>query len=417
MGSTTLKLREHRIYVHVNFGRKKQKRYATAYSVNEIKNWDVRTQKVKNVTAEPKSMLINSKLQELVLASEQLLDDSIRNNFELNNDLIKEVLDGVTNKGVSQKDKSKDSLLSFYKWFIDYYKENPHPSSNKPLSNGTIRTYRTALKKLQEYNDTIKKIDFDDITLDFHKSYTSYLQNKKYSNNYIGNQFKQLKAIMNASLERNIHNNIEFRKRSFSKITEKVDHIYLTESEIDKIERTQLTTDKHKRARDLFLIQCYTAMRVGDLMKLTSDNLKSTKDGTRYLEYVQSKTGKSVQIPLSKKFIALLERNDNQLPKKMSEQKINDYIKEIAEKAELNDVIHIEKTIGGKSVRTPFKKHEIIANHTGRRSFCTNAYLADMSTIDIMAMSGHSSETVFYRYIKVTPKERLERLAKHSFFK
>jgi len=417
MGSTTLKLREHRIYVHVNFGRKKQKRYATDYSVNEIKNWDVRTQKVKNVTAEPKSMLINSKLLELVLASEQLLDDSIRNNFELNNDLIKEVLDGVTNKGVSQKDKSKDSLLSFYKWFIDYYEENPHPSSNKPLSNGTIRTYRTALKKLQEYNDTIKKVDFDDITLDFHKSYTSYLQNKKYSNNYIGNQFKQLKAIMNASLERNIHNNIEFRKRSFSKITEKVDHIYLTESEIDKIERTQLTTDKHKRARDLFLIQCYTAMRVGDLMKLTSDNLKSTKDGTRYLEYVQSKTGKTVQIPLSKKFIALLERNDNQLPKKMSEQKINDYIKEIAKKAELNDVIHIEKTIGGKSVRTPFKKYEIIANHTGRRSFCTNAYLADMSTIDIMAMSGHSSETVFYRYIKVTPKERLERLAKHSFFK
>ncbi|TVZ52258.1 tyrosine-type recombinase/integrase [Dokdonia sp. Hel_I_53] len=417
MGSTTLKLREHRIYVHVNFGRKKQKRYATDYSVNEIKNWDVRTKKVKNVTAEPKSMLINSKLQELVLASEQLLDDSIRNNFELNNDLIKEVLDGVTNKGVSQKDKSKYSLLSFYKWFIDYYEDNPHPSSNKPLSNGTIRTYRTALKKLQDYNDTIKKVDFDDITLDFHKSYTSYLQNKKYSNNYIGNQFKQLKAIMNASLERNIHNNIEFRKRSFSKITEKVDHIYLTGSEIDKIECTQLTTDKHKRARDLFLIQCYTAMRVGDLMKLTSENLKATKDGTRYLEYVQSKTGKTVQVPLSRKFLALIERNDNKLPKKMSEQKINDYIKEIAEIAELNEIIHIEKTIGGKTVRTPYKKYEIISNHTGRRSFCTNAYLADMSTIDIMAMSGHTSETVFYRYIKVTPTERLQRLSKHIFFK
>lgn len=417
MGSTTLKLRDHKIYVHVNYGRKKQKRYATDYSVNEIKNWDVRTQKVKNVTAEPKSALINSKLQELVLASEQLLDDSIRNNFELNNDLIKEVLDGVTKKGIPQKDKSKDSLLSFYKWFIDYYEKNPHPSSNKPLSNGTIRTYRTALKKLQEYNDTIKRVDFDDVTLDFHKSYTSYLQNKKYSNNYIGNQFKQLKAIMNASLERNIHNNVEFRKRSFSKITEKVDHIYLTEDEIAKIENTELTTDRHKRARDLFLIQCYTAMRVGDLMSLTSENFKVAQSGMRYLEYEQSKTGKTVQIPLSKKFIALLERNNNQLPKKLSEQKINDYIKEVAVKANLNDVINIEKTIGGKKVKKPFKKCEIIANHTGRRSFCTNAYLAGMSTIDIMAMSGHSSETVFYRYIKVTPKERLERLAKHSFFK
>lgn len=416
MGSTTLKLRQNRIYVHVNFGRKKQKRYATKYTVNEVKNWDKQKQRVKNVTSEPKSTLINRKLQELVLASEKLLDDCTRNNIPPSNELIKETLDVASNKTTLVAEPQMN-LLEFYSWFINYYESNPHPSTNRPLSNGTIRTYRTAFKKLQEYNDTRCKINFEDITLQFHKSYSSYLQDKKYSNNYIGNQIKQLKAIMNAALERNLHNNSDFKKRSFSKISEKVDHIYLTQNEIEKIEKTILKTDRHKRARDLFLIQCYTAIRVGDLMQLTSENFKKTKDGMHYLEYLQSKTEKTVQIPLSEKFIALLKRNGNQLPLKLSEQKINDYIKEVAVIAELNDTIHIEKTIGGKKVKKRFKKSEIISNHTGRRSFCTNAYLAGMSTIDIMAMSGHSSETVFYRYIKVTPKERLERLAKHSFFK
>jgi len=51
-----------------------------------------------------------------------------------------------------------------------------------------------------------------------------------------------------------------------------------------------------------------------------------------------------------------------------------------------------------------------------RRSFCTNAYLSKMDSLDIMALSGHKTEANFLKYIKVTGKERAKRIAEHKFF-
>jgi len=61
-------------------------------------------------------------------------------------------------------------------------------------------------------------------------------------------------------------------------------------------------------------------------------------------------------------------------------------------------------------------KYELIKNHTARRSFCTNAYIAGMPTLDIMAISGHSSEKSFLNYIKITADERALKIAENSFF-
>ena len=58
----------------------------------------------------------------------------------------------------------------------------------------------------------------------------------------------------------------------------------------------------------------------------------------------------------------------------------------------------------------------MIGTHTARRSFCTNAYLSKMPVIDIMALSGHTTEKEFYNYIKVTPQERAVKIADSAFF-
>lgn len=82
------------------------------------------------------------------------------------------------------------------------------------------------------------------------------------------------------------------------------------------------------------------------------------------------------------------------------EQKINVELKSIGQKAELDEDVLIKRTIGGILLDLPFKKHELLTNHTARRSFCTNAYKADMPVIDIMAISGHTSEKVFTTILK-----------------
>ena len=61
-------------------------------------------------------------------------------------------------------------------------------------------------------------------------------------------------------------------------------------------------------------------------------------------------------------------------------------------------------------------KYMLVKTHTARRSFCTNAYLAGVPVIDIMAISTHTTESSFMRYIKVTKEQQADRMAQHPFF-
>ncbi|MEQ3655376.1 MAG: phage integrase SAM-like domain-containing protein [Dokdonia sp.] len=421
IGSINLKLRESKngsakIYLHFNYGRKKQLRYATGFGVKSSANWDLKKQRVKNVSAEPKSILINTKIGELQSYCEKLLDDFTRNNQTITNSSIKTKLDEFTLKTVKKTAEQKP-LLDFYKWYIDHFEIHPLPKTQKPLSKNSVRPYRTGLKILEEFNKSNYPINYDDITLSFYEDFTKYLREKDFSQNYIGNQIKHLKAIMNASLERGLHNSLDFKKKAFAKVTEKVHAIYLTIPEIEKLESLEFENERLTRARDLFLIGCYTGLRVSDFNQLTKKNIKTAKNGVQYLEVTPQKTGKTVLIPIHPKVKKILTRYKGSPPKSMPNQHINNFLKVIGVEAELNEKVIIEKTLGGKRQKTAYYKHELLTNHTARRSFCTNAYLAGVSTMDIMAMSGHTSEAVFYDYIKVTPTERLQRLAEHQFFK
>ena len=100
----------------------------------------------------------------------------------------------------------------------------------------------------------------------------------------------------------------------------------------------------------------------------------------------------------------------------MPEQHINYALKEIGKKAEINTKVKFTRTSGGIKETKEYNKYELITNHTGRKSFCTNAYLSYMPTIEIMAISGHTSERVFYNYIKVNDLQRVIRISENKFF-
>lgn len=337
-------------------------------------------------------------------------------NADLNNNIIKREIDVFLNKEEKQQSPKNKTFLEYYEWFIDYYEVNPLHSTNKPLSPNTVRPYRTSLKNLKEYFDENAILDFDGITLEFHKKYLEHLRTKNFSNNYIGNQIKLIKAVMNSALDSGLHNNLDFKKRSFHKPTEIVYAIYLSVKELKNIEKLDLSDNpKLENARDLFLIGSYTGLRVSDFNKLSKDNIV-TKHGTTFFEIKTQKTGKVVGIPIHPVVQKILDKRNGELPKRMPEQHINVALKTIGEKAKINEKVTIEKTLGGKKNITSYHKYDLITNHTARRSFCTNAYLANMPVFDIMAISGHTNEKTFYSYIKITPMEQIEKLAQHPFF-
>lgn len=60
-----------------------------------------------------------------------------------------------------------------------------------------------------------------------------------------------------------------------------------------------------------------------------------------------------------------------------------------------------------------FPKYMLVSSHTCRRSFATNLYLMNFPTLSIMKITGHTTESSFLSYIKVTPKEHAQKLLEH----
>jgi len=125
---------------------------------------------------------------------------------------------------------------------------------------------------------------------------------------------------------------------------------------------------------------------------------------------MESKTGGKVWIPLHPMVEYIINKYDGLLPDVPSNQKFNDYIKEVGELTEINEPFKKSITKGGVKQTTVYKKWELVSTHTARRSFATNAYNVGVPSLTIMAITGHKTETSFLKYIKVTPKEHALKL-------
>ncbi|WP_188442819.1 site-specific integrase [Planktosalinus lacus] len=421
MGSIKVKLRQgsgttQNIYIHFNYGRKKNYRYATGLSVKKTSHWDAENNSVKNVNAEPDSNNINLDLSELLSFSRKLLRNLEEEDIPINSHILKQRINQFKNKG----DDSKESvfLTDHYKWFVKNFETQPRPSTGKPLAKSTLKPYNNTLRIIKDYETHLGyRLVFQHITLSFHSEFIEWLQEKDYTDNYIGTQIKNIKTVMHDAFERGLHKNTNYQKSAFTKPKEDVNHIYLTMDEIEAIKKIDYTKRPGiEISRDLFVIAAMTGLRVSDYKSLSSSNIKFYR-GIKYLEVKTQKTGKIVHIPLHKFVTEILKKRNGQFPPMIPEQKINDDLKIIGKKAKLNEEVIVERTEGGERVKTKYKKYKKLSNHTARRSFCTNAYKAGMPVIDIMAISGHTSEKVFYNYIKASPMERLEKISNHAFFK
>ncbi len=420
-----------KITLTFNYGTKKRFRYSTGLTIQSRKNWDFKKNRIKNVVAEPFRIEINNKLNELQNNLEKQyhiwkLDDQV----EVSNLLLRDFCDNFFNK--KQKEESKveiKTLLQFHDWFLNNYSKKPLPTTGRSLANGTIRTYKNTLNILKRFNREVYDIDFNDITLEFYDDFIEWLYDQGYSNNYIGTIIKILKTVMNAAFEKGLHNSLDYKKRIFKKPTEEVFNIYLTEDEIERIENVDLekfqpkylndhfyaTEKKMKQARDLFLLSCYTGLRVSDFNKLTSDNIKIINK-LPYLSLTPQKTRKPLTLPIHKIVRRILDKHEGNPPPPMPNQHINYCIKHLGFLAEINDEVSKTVTKGGKPITTTYKKYEMIMNHTGRRSLVTNAYKNGMPIADIMVLSGHSSEKMLRKYLKLGDQELAQQIGNHKFF-
>ena len=137
----------------------------------------------------------------------------------------------------------------------------------------------------------------------------------------------------------------------------------------------------------------------------------------KILTVIQQKTGAKVYIPCHPELIRILEKYDYNVPH-MADQKINKYIKTVAEKAELNELIKIEKVVGGKKKVEYTPKWKLVHTHTARRTGATLMYLSGMDIFDIMKITGHSTPLTLKKYIKADELDVVEKInKKYTYFR
>jgi len=130
------------------------------------------------------------------------------------------------------------------------------------------------------------------------------------------------------------------------------------------------------------------------------------------ISFRQTKTNTKVTIPIHPVVLQILEKYNYRVHDPITNQKFNEYIKEVVRAAKITSNEVVTKTIGGKLVSETIQKCDLISSHTGRRSFCTNMYKRGLPSLMIMSISGHKTEKSFLKYIRVKQHEHAELMQK-----
>lgn len=342
--------------------------------------------------------------------------------LELSPELFKEHLDKEFKKDTrkTKEESYKETFFHFIQRFIDEAKAGTRliKRKNKRYSPETLKTHQTTLTNLEEYK-TYKggrQIDFDDIDQEFHGDFIAWLTNeKKYAINSIGNQIKHIKTWLRASGKEKLHQNRIFEDDEFNKPVEESDSIYLTDNDLTAIYDLDLSGDKKlDNVRDLFLLGCFTGLRFSDFSMIKPENL--IKEG-QILKVTTQKGTQKVAIPINPRVAAILKKHESEPIRTISNQKTNEYIKDVVKAAGITYRVEVTITKAGMRLSKLVEKYKEVSTHTARRSFATNAYLAGVRPIDIMKITGHKTETNFMKYIKISGEETAIRMLEHDHFK
>lgn len=390
------------IYLFFSYNNKRLK-YSTGEKIKPV-FWNPEKQKARETTKFEEYPEFNARLKKIKSDAYDIYREFLNDEIVPTNELIKKELD-KRSKLLGRE--SKYNIFSFIDKFIEESKSIKAP--------GTIRVYNRAKAHLENYCKKYnRKLDFDDINLEFYNSFIAYLTEENYSQNTIGKQIKVLKTFLNEATDRGINTTLEFKKRKFKRPTEDTDKIYLNTEELERLYKLKIEKDKQLEGiRDLFIIGCYTGLRFSDFNQLKPENILDQNK----IRIRTHKTNELVIIPLHRYVREILNKYDNKIPQALSNPKMNLNLKHLGKIAKINDRVETSITRGGKLEKTTEFKYNLITTHTARRSFATNLYLADVPAITIMKITGHQTEKSFLRYIRISQEENANKLLNHPFFK
>lgn len=193
--------------------------------------------------------------------------------------------------------------------------------------------------------------------------------------------------------------------------------IFLTADELKKLMAYEIPAKKEHldRVRDAFLFCCYSGLRHSDLF-----NLKRSDVHEDHISITTVKTAHSLRIELNDMTRAILDKykdipfKDNKALPVLTNQKMNDYIKELCKMAEIDTPVRITYYKGNERVDEVYPKHQLIGTHAGRRTFICTALSLNIPPDVIMKWTGHRSYKSMMPYIAIADKTKAEAMARFN---
>lgn len=402
--------------------------YYPGITIENINDW----RKDKQRTKDEKT---NNELVKIEKAIIDIMDEV--DPFHLTNETFAQCI----NQKLYGKPATHTSFFDYSEEFVKQAKQNKgHEFAN---------SFRTVLNKLREFDSSLT---FERIDKKFYREFVNWLQGKGFSANYTGSMIRDLKRILNKASEDEINTLNTFE--SFKVMAEDVFNIYLTEDEIQRIYDVKITEDiiieiqkenKRKqlqkgnkiidankeqqamitkanivrqidalnRARKLFVVGCWTGLRVENYLSIDPELQFDLEKG--FIHAIANKNGPKLKIPMHKLVRQIVEHDG--FPVTISQQKFNKQIKIIGMIAQINEKVIYSRTEGGKRVEYSQPKYELITTHTARRSFASNLLGRGIPKQFIMAVTGHTTEKSFNKYTQAIQKDLMtEKLADYDIW-
>ncbi len=324
------------------------------------------------------------------------------------NDWLNTTIDKYHNP--KKYEKPAVTLFSFIEDFVNKAPQRINRNTGKPVCYKMQREYVVTWNYFKNFcKEQGREYDFNDIDINFIDSFVSFLINEGLQTNTVHKKIQTLKTFLNNATLQGYNKNMKFKNPQFNIRKKDPETVYLTEDELQKIHKYDLSNNpKLERVRDLFLVQAWTGVRFSDLKQINSDHIQGN-----IIKITQSKTGKTASIPLLPVTKNILDKYNGILPRLISNQKYNEYLKELCKIKELglNTPFFKTELTGGATVNIRLEKWEAISSHTARRSFATNMYLKGYPVISIMSITGHKTEAAFLRYIRISEDEHAKIIA------
>lgn len=322
------------------------------------------------------------------------------------------------NQIVAPENNLKIKFLYVFEFFIKSAEEGKVLSrKGKVYEKGTIRGYKHTLRFLKEYEELSGRIFLEDITPYWAEMFIVHLTKYEIAKNTVYQHISRIKAVLNRANKAGI----TFRNGyGISNSMERPMTFFNTLEDLRKMKNLDLKKNVGmSRVRDIYIMNCFIGLRFTDLIIFLENPKKYMKytNGKFYINIFSQKTNTESVIPISAEVREVLQNWNYDFGKLFSSQYFNYTIKEIARAAAVNEICVIKRTIGGKMTHIEKEKWEIMSSHTARRTFVSLCVLSDLNQQNIMKMTGHTSESSFQAYVRISNLQNAVKIANHPFFK